>query len=51
MLLETMEDGRFAAALAALFDLLAERGVYSMSNNKLCSSVTAAVVQVSLKPC
>lgn len=39
------------ALLAASFDLLAERGVYSVSNNKLCGAVTAAVVRVSLKPC
>lgn len=44
-------DNVSLALLAALFDLLAEHGVYSMSNNKLCSSVTAAAVRVSLKPC
>lgn len=44
-------DNVSLALLAALFDLLAERAVCSMSNNKLCSSVTAAVVWVSLKPC
>lgn len=44
-------DNVSLALLASLFDLLAERGVCRMSNNKLCSSVTAAVVRVSLKPC
>lgn len=37
--------------LDAFFDFLAEHGVCSMSKNKLCSSVTAAAVRVSLKPC